>query len=147
MLTPASFGCAQILVWLAIMNGKTLLEINFLSAGTDYRDPWPSSSRMIGPQLFGRDARKGLTYIKNVSWVIERVCNVRIFIPGESLKASLNCGAAIASMGVSPLCCLSLLSASFAFIFDLLVWMKRGAGAPSMSFSISRKAPMGEDTF
>jgi hypothetical protein len=89
IFTPASFGCVQMLVWLAKMRGKILLEINFWSTGTNHHDPWPPSRRMIGPHFFGCGSRKWLAYMKNVSWVIKPECNMVIFTSGESLKASL----------------------------------------------------------
>jgi hypothetical protein len=61
---------------------------------------------------------------------------------GELSDDAAKRGATVASRGVSPLRCLSLSSDSLAFVFDLSVWMKRGPGAPSMSFRMSRKEPM-----
>jgi hypothetical protein len=67
---------------------------------------------------------------------------VRILTSGELSKDAVKRGAIVASCRVSPLRCLSLSSASLAFVFDLSVWMKRGPGAPSMPFWMSRKEPM-----
>jgi len=132
LFTPASFGCDQMLVWLARKNGNTLLSMRNLRAFLFQWLPWPSRNKMTGPCPQGKLDTKCIAYTKNTSCVMLPLPVVCMTTSGMSSNPSVQWLAVIVSVGISPLCCLKHFCASFSLVFDLSAWIISGPQAPSV---------------
>jgi len=146
LLTPVSFGGVQMLVWLAKKNVYTQWSMKYFSAYLFQQLACPSKNNITGCSWsVGSNSTKCFAYVMKTSCVILPLFVVSTFTSGMLLRVIDHCNDVPVSVGVLPLCCLTLSSASFSFDFDLSVWIRTGPQAPStIPFATSQYSPLHE---
>jgi len=143
LFTPASFGCDQMLVWLAKKKGKTLLSKKYFNAYLFQQLPCPSRNKMTGPWFGGKAETKCLAYTMKTSCVMLPLLVVSTATSGTLSISTVQRFAVVVSVVVSSVRCLTRSSASFSFVFDLSAWMRTGPQAPSViPLATSRYSPL-----
>ena len=153
LFTPASFGCDQMLVWLAKKKGKTLLSKKYFNAYLFQRLPCPSRNKMTGPWFGGKAETKCLAYTMKTSCIMlpllvvstttSGTLSILLVVSTTTSILTVQRFAVVVSLVVSSVRCLTRSSASFSFVFDLSAWMRTGPQAPLViPLATSRYSPL-----